>query len=138
LELPNDAIYLVGHSLGVPTILRYLESPQGKKVAGVLLASGPIGPLHFETEHPTDLKPFLEKKFDFKKIQSMASKFVVIHGDNDQEVPVAQAKKLAMELDCELIIVKNGGHLNGSSGWRELPQALEVLKGFMLQRESKL
>jgi len=130
---PNDEIYLVGHSLGVPTILRYLESSQGKKIAGVILASGPIEPIH--PERPSS--SFLRKKLDFEKIKNMAGKFVVIHGDNDEDVPVEHAKKLAKELNCELIIVKNGGHLNGTSGWTALPQALEALK-VMFRGEAKL
>src|ERR1035437_9151304 len=40
---PNLDKYLVGHSLGVPAILRYLESlPEGSKIDGAFLVSGPI------------------------------------------------------------------------------------------------
>lgn len=37
----NDEIYLVGHSLGVPAILRYLEKPESQTIAGSILVSGP-------------------------------------------------------------------------------------------------
>jgi predicted alpha/beta hydrolase family esterase len=30
----NDEIYLVGHSLGTPAILRYLESARAKQISG--------------------------------------------------------------------------------------------------------
>ena len=55
-------------------------------------------------------------------------KIVVIHGDNDRNVSVDQGETLAKELSGKLIIIKNGGHLNGSSGWNTLPQCLDELK----------
>ena len=35
---------------------------------------------------------------------------------------------LAKELNAKLFVVRNGGHLNGSSGWVTLPQCLGALK----------
>jgi len=115
-------IYLVGHSLGTPAILRYLELPSAQKIAGAILVSGPIEKLENKK-----IEDFLNKEFDFKTIKSKAGKVCVIHGDNDTLVPVGHAKRLAKGLAAELVIVKNGGHLNGSSGWTSLPQALEAL-----------
>ncbi len=37
---PNENTYFVGHSLGVITILRYLESLEDKKVGGIVLVAG--------------------------------------------------------------------------------------------------
>ena len=118
----DDEVYLVGHSLGTPAILHYLQSPKAKKIAGAVLVSGPI-----EVTPNKKISNFLDRKFDFKSIKSKAKNFTVIHGDNDPFVPLSHAEKLAKELGCELIIVKNGGHLNGSSGWTKLPHALEAL-----------
>lgn len=120
----NDEIYLVGHSLGVPAILRYLEKKyMGENVKGAVLVSGPVG----LTQNKT-LDEFLNTPFDFEKIKSKVSKFVVIHGDNDPRVPLSDAEILSTELDASLVIVKNGGHLNGSSGFRQLPECLDALK----------
>lgn len=122
----EDQIYLVGHSLGVPAILRYLESEGTQSIDGAVLVSGPV----FKTTKKK-VAAFLETPFDFKTIKSKVKKIAVIHGDNDQNVSVDQGETLAKELDAELIIIKNGGHLNGSSGWTALPQCLEVLKKMM-------
>ena len=46
-------------------------------------------------------------------------------------VSVDQGQFLAKELDGELIIIKKGGHLNGSSGWYSLPQCFEALLRIM-------
>ncbi len=119
----KDEICLVGHSLGVPAILRFLEIYKGtKKISRVVLVSGPI--------KKTDNKfvnKFLNKPFDFKKIKSKAKSFFIIHGDNDPLVPLSEAIELSKLLSAELTIVKKGGHLNGSSGWHKLPRCLKAI-----------
>lgn len=122
----RDQIYLIGHSLGVPAILRYLESKKGLKVKGIILVSGPI----FKTSKKK-VAEFLKKPFDFKTIKSKVKNIAVIHGDNDRSVSVDQGEAVAKELKAELVIIKNGGHLNGSSGWNTLPQCMEVLTKMM-------
>ncbi len=116
----EDDIYLVGHSLGVPAILRFLEETKNK-VKGAVLVSGPM---HFRNKN-IDEKFY--KTFDFKKIKSKCKNFVVIHGDNDAFVALEDAESFSKELNGDLIIVKNGGHLNGGAGWFQLPQCLEAL-----------
>lgn len=119
----EDEIYLVGHSLGATTILRYLESTESTTILPtIILVSGPCESLNRE-----ELENFLDRPFDFQTIKSKAKGFVIIHGDNDDRVPLSHGEKLSKELDSELIVIKNGGHLNGRSGWKTLPQCLEVL-----------
>jgi predicted alpha/beta hydrolase family esterase len=115
-------IYLVGHSLGGPAILRYLESNSSINIKGAVLASSPS-----EKNNNRKIDSFLDLPFDFSKIKSKCEKFTIIQGDNDPNVPMSNAETLFQELWGELIIVPNGGHLNGSSGWTALPQALEAL-----------
>lgn len=118
----NDDIYLVGHSLGVPAILRYLEKSEIFSIKGVVLVSGPL-----EKNNNRKIDTFLETSFDFETIKSKCESFAIIHGDNDPNVPLNNAETLSKGLNGELIIVKNGGHLNGSAGWIMLPQCLEEL-----------
>ena len=122
----GDKIYLVGHSLGTPAILRYLESARVKYISGAVLVSGPS-----EKNNNKKIDSFLDKKFDFENIKSNCKQFSIIHGDNDPNVPIDNAKFLSQNLNCELIIVENGGHLNGSAGWLKLPQCLEALNKMM-------
>lgn len=121
----RDEIYLVGHSLGTPTILRYLENEQASPISGAVLVSGPS-----EKNNNRKIDSFLDKNFDFERIKSKCKKFSVIHGDNDPHVPLDNAKFLSQKLNGKLIVVKNGGHLNGSAGWFKLPQCLEALNKF--------
>lgn len=122
----EDEIYLVGHSLGAPAILRYLEKPQEKSITGTVLVSGPS-----EKNNNRKIDSFLDKNFDFEKIKVNCKKFAVIHGDNDSNVPLDNAKFLSQKLSGELVVILNGGHLNGSAGWFKLPQCLEALERMM-------
>lgn len=122
----NDEVYLVGHSLGVPAILRYLESPQANIIAGAVLVSGPS-----EKNQNIKLDSFLGRDFDFGAIRSKCKTFSIIHGDNDVSVPLDNARFLSEKLIGDLTIIENGGHLNGSAGWLKLPQCLEALNRMM-------
>ena len=119
----NDQVYLVGHSLGSTAVLRYLENCDSLSIAGAILASGPS-----EKNQNRKIDNFLEKPFDFSTIKSRCSKFAVIHGDNDPYVPFSNAEFLARSLEADLYPVKNGGHLNGSFGILQLPEALDILE----------
>ncbi|MES2059801.1 MAG: alpha/beta fold hydrolase [Patescibacteria group bacterium] len=121
----KDEIYLVGHSLGVPAMLRYLESANAS-IKGAVLVSGPA--LKTGNEIIDD---FFRTPFDFENIRSKAEKFRVIHGDNDPRVDIKEAEILSKELNAPLAIIPNGGHLNGSSGWRSLPECLNALLAMM-------
>jgi len=122
----TDEIYLIGHSLGVPAILRYLENSEALSIFGAVLVSGPS-----ENNDNKKLKNFLDKSFDFVKIKLNCKKFFIIHGDNDKNVSLDNAEFLSKGLNCKLIIVKNGGHLNGSAGFFKLPECLIALEKIM-------
>ncbi|NTW14006.1 MAG: serine hydrolase family protein [Candidatus Moranbacteria bacterium] len=122
----GDRIYLVGHSLGVSAILRYLEGPDASEISGAVLVSGPVAMTKNDY-----VNEFLQPAFDFEKILSKCRRFGVIHGDDDPNVPLSDARTLSRELHCPLNVIENGGHLNGVSGWLALPQCLEALDGMM-------
>ncbi len=127
---PDEEIFLAGHSLGVPAILRYLEGlPENSKIGGALLVSGPVRSLN--QERYMILEHFINTSFDFEHIKKVCKNFVVIHGDNDDKVPFSHAEELSKNLNCKLVLVPNGGHLGGSDGWRQLPQALEAINEMM-------
>ena len=124
---PNKDIFLVGHSLGVPAILRYLESISTGIIGGAVLVSGPTHALP-KARHNHLIAHFVNTPFDFKKIKKVCKKFVVIHGDNDTMVPFHHAEELADSLSCRLISIPNGGHLGNSAGYYDLPEALQSLE----------
>lgn len=126
----TEEIFLIGHSLGVPAILRYLESlDKDSKIGGVVLVSGPA--FVIKEDGYEQVNTFLDTTFDFDHIKNACNNFVVIHGDNDTNVLFSDAEFFAKKLSCELIPIPNGGHLNGSDGFYKLPEALESLLKMM-------
>src|SRR5690606_38338975 len=89
----KDKVYLVGHSLGVPAILHFLGTTKAKNIQGVVLVSGPIAGTK------KSVRNFFKTPFDYKSIRKRTEKFLIIHGDNDRNVPVEQAKELAQLVD---------------------------------------
>ena len=118
----NENTYLIGHSLGVITILRYLESlPAKQKIGGTVLVAGFSTPIGYD-----ELNNFFEKPLDCQKVKMHINKIVAINSDNDPCVPLGQGKILEEKLGAKLIIMKQAGHLNMSDGFGELPIVLEI------------
>ena len=111
----------------MPAILGYLETlPEGIKIGGAVFASGHIHKQ--EKDYYKIIGHFMDKPFEYEHIKKVCKNFSVIHGDNDDAVPLEQGVELSKNLGCELIIIPNGGHLAGHNGIYELPQALEALE----------
>ncbi|MBI4057875.1 serine hydrolase family protein, partial [Candidatus Microgenomates bacterium] len=89
IKTSDEDTYLVGHSVGCITILRYLERlPQDQKIGGAILVGGftDMGITVGEDEDIRELKSFFETKVDFEKIREHSSQFVAIHSNNDPYV----------------------------------------------------
>jgi predicted alpha/beta hydrolase family esterase len=128
VKKPNLEKYLVGHSLGVPAILRYLETiPEGEKIGAVFLVAGFMDKLDESEKEPTIRKidNFVTGPFNFEHIKKVCGKFFVIHGDNDTVVPIFMAQKLAKELEISPLIIKGAGHFQSSKVF-ELPELLDL------------
>ena len=130
----DEDTYLVGHSLGTITALRFLEAlPNNQRAGGVVLVAGFSEPLGFKP-----LSSFTEKPLDYKKVKNSvnpaarggASKIVVIHSTDDESVPYKFAEILRDKLGAELITLHNSGHINSEDGYFELPQALDAILKF--------
>lgn len=106
VSAPRQTI-LVGHSLGCPIILRYLEKlSSGDKVGLVVLVSGFARPLGI-----TEIDGFVSQPFDWGKIKQSAKKFVVVFSDNDPFISVKESAYLSDSLGVKPIIEKNAGHI---------------------------
>lgn len=122
---PDEDIYLIGHSVGCITILRYLETlSQDQKVGGVVLVAGFTDDLGFD-----ELKNFFTTEIDFAKISQKADKFVAIHSDDDPFVPLGHGDRFKVELNAELIIKHQAKHFSGQvddeEACVELPEVVE-------------
>lgn len=93
---PNEDLYLVGHSLGCATIMRYLESLKlGERIAGAVFVAG------------------FTDNIDLATIKTKANQFVAINSDDDPYVPLKYGYILEKELGAKLIIKHKMGHFSG-------------------------
>src|SRR5690606_28374720 len=86
--VPDGQTYLVGHSLGCMTILRYLESlAPVKKVGGCIFVAG-FGARFpgYDGGHDS----FFDHELDWDKIRTHCDNFVAIHSYDDPHVDIAQ------------------------------------------------
>jgi predicted alpha/beta hydrolase family esterase len=106
---PDEELYLVGHSSGCITILRYLEQlGEGQKVGGIVLVAGFTDDLGFK-----ELTNFFETPIDFEKIKTKAKHILAIHSDNDPYVPLKFGDILKDKLGAEVIVKHDMGHFSG-------------------------
>lgn len=106
---PSEDLYLIGHSAGVITILRYLEKLKDhQKVGGVVFVAGFTDDLGYK-----ELKNFFEQPIDFEKIKTKAKYFTAIHSDNDPYVPLRFGDVFKEKLGATVIVKHNMNHFSG-------------------------
>jgi len=116
---PNELV-LVGHSLGVTTLLDYLEIQKAQALVSV---SG------FFEDYGAELNSYFlkEKTVDLSKVKQNCSQFFVLYGDNDPYVPQEKLKNLSEGLGVAPEIFPVGGHLNSETGYTAFPRLLEIV-----------
>ncbi|MFH1426614.1 MAG: alpha/beta hydrolase [Candidatus Kerfeldbacteria bacterium] len=128
VEAPTENLYLIGHSAGCITIMRYLETlPSNTQIGGVVFVAGFTDDLGFE-----EIKTFFREPLDFEKIKSAAKKFVAIHSDNDPYVALRYGDILKEKLGAEVIVKNNAGHFSGpvddEGSCLSLPEVAESIR----------
>lgn len=111
---PDEELYLVGHSLGCITILRYLEKlPEDVKIGGVVFVAGFTDDLSDIDSIEDEIKSFFEIPIRWDVIKTKAKKFVAMHSDNDPYVSLKYADIFKEKLDTRIIIKHKMGHFSG-------------------------
>ena len=126
---PDENTYFVGHSIGVQTILRYLEKGD-TQIGGVLAVAGfyTLTDNAFEDEEDKQTaQPWLDTPIDNEKVKKNASKITAIFSDNDPFVPLGNEDLFKQRLGAKTIIVENKGHIGGSDNIKEYPLILDEL-----------
>ncbi len=122
--IDSDTI-LVGHSSGAVEILSLLQHlPEKTVVKAAVLVSAFKDDLGWDT-----LTDMFGEPFDFEKIRAHASKFILVHSDNDPHVPLEHAEYLAEQLHGELIMFEGQGHFNTdlSPDYEHFPELLDII-----------
>ncbi|VVC02186.1 Serine hydrolase [uncultured archaeon] len=118
-----DEFYLVGHSLGCPAILRYLEKTK-KRAGGAVLVAGFAEKLG---EDFKELDGFVEKPFEWQEIRKNCGRITAIFSDNDPYIPLSQVALFEKELSAKCVVLHKRGHFSSSEGTVKLPEALDAL-----------
>ncbi|AZB91381.1 serine hydrolase family protein [Acinetobacter pittii] len=120
----DENTYFVAHSLGVITLLHFLQRHDYQKIGGMILVSGFSGPI-------SDFSPLdayiTKSKVNTNYFKDIKKKLVYL-SDNDDLVPPKLTIQLAKEIDAPYITVPNGGHFLGREGYTSFPQVVNSLK----------
>lgn len=120
----DEDTYFVGHSLGCPTILRFLEAlPDGQQAGGAVLVAGFAEPIHF-----TELDSFTAGAWDDAKIKQSVSELVVINSDNDEHVPLTHGEHMRDRFGAKLVVLHDARHVNAKAGYVTAPFVMDELK----------
>lgn len=125
---PDKDTVLIGHSLGVITILRYLETISSAKIGGAIFIAGFTNPLGQEP-----LENFFKTPLHWHRIKNACDIFIAIHSDNDPYVDVSFANEFKSKLGAQTIIAHNMHHFSASDGITKLPIVLQTLTSILNQ-----
>jgi predicted alpha/beta hydrolase family esterase len=125
--MPNEHVFLMGHSLGGIAILKYLESlNNGEKIGGIVLVAGFSNSLGIG-----ELENFFTKELEYAKIKNVVNKSVFINSDNDPFVPLEEGRFMKEKLGGKLVIMKGAYHINEGNGFFNFPTGLKELLKIM-------
>lgn len=132
IKVSDENTFLIGHSIGCQTILRYLDALKGEeKIGGVVLVAGWVT-LYTSAistrEEKQIAKPWIEAPFNWQNVKKRANYFTAIFSDNDKCVPLEHNKiTFEINLNAKTIIEHEKGHFSGEDNIKELPSALNAV-----------
>lgn len=132
ISTPDNELFLVGHSIGVQTILRYLETID-VEVGGIVGVAGfyKLAPDFVEDPAAAVIaEPWLTRPMDDEKIRRNAGHIVAFFSNDDPYVPIENEELFKQRLEAETHVVSGKGHM-GRYDMTEAPQVLNGLLGMM-------
>ncbi len=122
--------YLIGHSIGCQTILRYLEKlPENVKIKGVVFVAGWITLSDAVMKNPDEAevaRPWVETPINLEKVRASADEFISIFSDNDPFV--SEDNWEAFRKLGDLVIQHGNGHIENQQEKDVLNAVLKVMK----------
>ncbi len=124
---PDENTYLVGHSVGCQTILRYIE--QAAPVGGAVCVGGWFELAGVEDGEETAIvKPWLETPLSSEAVRAKVGRLVAIFSKNDPHVSLGLNRKVfKKEFGAEIIVERKKGHFLADDGVKELPAVLDAV-----------
>lgn len=93
----DENTILVGHSSGAACVMRLLETDQlqSKPIQGAILVAAAHTDLGLEEEINSQ---YFNRPWDWEKMKKGARKIVLFHGDDDELIPVQEARYIAEKM----------------------------------------
>jgi len=119
----NENTYLIGHSIGCQTILRFLEKlPKHKRVAGCVFVAPWLDLINMNPEEMTIAHPWINSEINFDRIKYHTNNFLALFSDDDPYVHINEVEKFRDRLGAKIIIKHKEKHFN------ETEKISEILK----------
>lgn len=124
-NINDDQIYLIGHSLGCITILKYLETltEEQRIKASVFVAGFTRKFKEYSNGHDS----FFEKELDYSDIKKHCGTFIAIHSEDDPNVGFEELAEFKGKLGARIIGVNGYGHFGSVDGVFEVPIVLDAV-----------
>ncbi|OBV28636.1 hypothetical protein BKN38_07000 [Helicobacter sp. CLO-3] len=120
----DENTFIVAHSLGCISALRYIEGLDAReRLGGVVLVGGFYEPLSILPK----LDPFVAEPLQGAKLAKMIKNRVVLSAKDDKVVLTNLSENLAKAIDAEFIQLPSGGHFMKDEVGDKLPIVLELL-----------
>lgn len=126
-KLTKDSV-VIGHSLGVPFLLKVIEN-LSKPIRAAFFVAGFASQLGQPKVDELN-KSFLEKPFNWEIIKKKCPAFYVFYSNNDPYVSEEKSEELIRNLNAESIFIKEAGHFNETAGYTTFNQLLEKIKTY--------
>ena len=122
---PDERTILVGHSLGVIALLRYLETLQsGFRVAGLVSVAGRVMGKPYKHY---GVSSFFQSPVRWNRIKSRVGTVRGIYSIDDPLVSTENGRMLQQKLGAKLILERNKGHFSRTDKVFALPIALRTV-----------
>ncbi len=124
---PDKDTFLIGHSIGCQTILRYLETLDAP-IGGVLFVAGWFNLENLKSTEDKELaRPWIETSLNIEKVKSVLPNSIAVISDNDPYGAFEENKKKFDEIGARVVVLPMGGHICESDNPVLLSSFLELI-----------
>ena len=125
---PDKETFLVGHSIGCQTIVRYLEKlSRNEKIGGAVFVAGFFKPIKNHSDMQEINSKWVMKPLDFNKVREHCQNSVAIFSDDDPYVSLENQAVFKEQLGSEIIIEHKKKHLSGETETTNIPSVLKAI-----------